>query len=247
MTESQTPLPVTETTAIATPRRAFPQLLFALNAIFAWTGVIIGTITSGFHMYDYTYTDPHVFGANTSAVGRLIDDYSYFTIWSNLLVAIVMTILAVKPEPHGVIMRVLRLDSVVMITVTGILYWALLAANSQSQGIDRIGTLFDHTLTPILTVVVWLLVGPRNWIRWWTPFAALIIPIVWAAYTLVRGNIVGVYPYPFLNVDKYGLPAVLTTIGMIAVFGLVLGYVCWGLDLLLGRKARAAASATAAA
>ena len=216
---------------------AFPRILFAINALFAYTGVVIGTITSGFSMYNYPLSDPHVFGNNSSSVGRLIDHFSYFTIWSNLVVAIVLTILAIRPEPHGVVVRVLRLDSVVMITVTGILYWALLAASADNQGLDRIGNLFDHTLTPILTVVVWLVVGPRRWIRWWTPIAALIVPIVWAAYTLIRGAVINAYPYSFLNVAKYGLASVLTTIVMIAVFGLVLGYVCWGIDRLIAGKA----------
>jgi len=216
----------------------FPRLLFALNAVCAWIGLSIGTTSSALALYDYPHTDPNLFGFNTSPIGRLIDTYSYFTIWSNLIVAIVMTILVFAPN-RGRIFKVLHLDALMMITVTGILYWMLLAATSTSIGIDRIGNLFDHTITPVITIVIWLIVGPRNWIRWWMVFAALILPIVWAAYTVIRGTMLNTWPYPFLNVAKYGMPAVLTTIGAIAVFGLLIGFIYYGIDLLLSRKARA--------
>lgn len=222
----------------------FPRILFAFNAICAWIGVGIGTIASGLGLYRYEIAE-NMLGNNTSAIGRIIDTYSYFTIWSNVIVAIVMTVLAISPANRGKIFKVLRLDSLVMITVTGILYWMLLAAGSQSQGIDRIGNVFDHTITPIVTVVVWLLVGPRNWIRWWMVPAALIIPVIWAAYTLIRGSVINAYPYPFLNVAKYGLPSVLTTIGAITVFGVILGLIFWGVDALLSGKARRSERAAA--
>jgi hypothetical protein len=220
----------------------FPRLLFALNAVCAWVGLITGTTSSLLGLYKYPQTDPNVFGFNNGPIGRLVDTYSYFTIWSVAVVAIVMTVLAIAPN-RGRIFKVLHLDALMMITVTGILYWMLLSAGSQSQGIDRIGNLFDHTLTPIVTVVVWLIVGPRNWIKWWMVFAALILPIVWAAYTIVRGTVLSSWPYPFLNANKYGLSAVLTTIVEIAIFGMLIGFIYFGIDRLLGRKARSSQKA----
>lgn len=222
-----------------------PRLLFALNAISAWVGVGVATAASSLGLYRYDVTDPNLFQPSDSAIGRLVNSYSYFTMWSNVAVAIVMTILVFAPA-RGRIFQVFRLDALLMITVTGIIYWGMLAANNKSQGIDIIGNLFNHSITPILTVLIWLVAGPRNWIRWWTPLAALILPIVWAAYTLVRGAAINQYPYPFLNVAKYGLSSVLVTIVMIAIFGLVVGYVYYGIDLLLSGKARRSAAAAAA-
>ena len=219
-----------------------PRLLFALNAIVAWVGVGISTTSSAAGLYRYEVTDPNLFQTGATAIARLVNSYSYFTMWSNLTVAIVMTILAIAPN-RGRIFHVFRLDALLMITVTGIIYWGMLAATNTSQGIDRVGNLFNHSITPVLTEVIWLVAGPRNWIRWWTPLAALILPMSWAAYTLVRGAAINQYPYPFLNVAKYGLSSVLTTILMIAIFGLVVGYVYYGIDYALSRKARKAAAA----
>ena len=224
----------------------FPRILFAFNAVVAWIGVGVSTASSGLGLYRYDVTDPNMFQPSGSSLGRLLNSYSYFTMWSNVTVAIVMTILAIAPH-RGRVFRVFRLDALLMITVTGIIYWGLLASGNNSQGIDVIGNVFNHSITPVVTVVVWLLVGPRNWIRWWTPLAALGLPIAWAAYTMVRGALISQYPYPFLNVVKYGLSSVLVTIVMIAIFGLVIGYLYYGLDLLLSGKARRSAAATGTA
>lgn len=217
----------------------FPRLLFALNAACAWVGLLLDTYSSAVGLNDYPHPDPHLLGDNSSAVGRLIDTYSYFTILSVLLVAVIMTILAIKPSGHGRVFKVLRLDTLVMITVTGIIFWALLAGTFTPLGIDVISNQFDHTITPVVTIVVFLLVGPRNWIRWWTIPAAIVLPLAWAVYTLVRGSFIQAYPYTFLDVSKWGLASVLTTTAMIMVFGIVIGLIYWGLDALLGRRARA--------
>ena len=223
-----------------------PRLLFALNAVCAWIGVGISTYSSAAGLYRYDVTNPNLFQSSDTPIGRLTNSYSYFTMWSNLTVAIVMTILVIAPN-RGRIFQVFRLDALLMITVTGVIYWGMLAATNTSQGIDRVGNLFNHSITPILTVVIWLIAGPRNWIRWWTPLAALILPITWAVYTLVRGAAINQYPYPFLDVAKYGLASVMVTIVMIAIFGLVVGYVYYGIDYALSGKARKAKAASAQA
>jgi len=235
--------PVTATPAHLAHTRVFPRLLFALNAAVAWIGVSIGLVSNVLHQFDYPET-PHLFNSNGALLSRLVDHFSYFTVLSTVVVAVAMTILAIAPN-RGRIFWVFRLDSVLMLSVTALLYWYMLAASYNPQGLDRISNLFDHTLTPIVTVVVWLLVGPRNWIRWWTVAAAMIFPVVWAAYTLIHGSLVDAYPYEFISVPKYGMPAVLTTIGFSVVFGIVLLLIYWGLDVVLSGRARASQRAVA--
>ncbi len=222
---------------------AFARILFAINAVMAWIALAMSTYIDGTDLYHYTGGTPGLFGGNTSAIGRLLDEYSYFTVVSNLLVAVILTILVFKPAGHGNIFKVLRLDTLLMITVTGIVFWVLLAPTSNPQELNRITDLLFHTLVPIFTVAVWLVVGPRDWIRWWMVFAALIVPLLWAGYTLVRGSIITAYPYDFMNVAKYGLGPVLTTVGEILVFGVIVGFIYWAIDLLLSRKARQARKA----
>ena len=50
---------------------------------------------------------------------------------------------------------------------------------------------------------------------------ALLVPVLWVAWMLLRGAVIGSYPYGFVAVGERGYPAVLATIAMILAFGLV--------------------------
>src|SRR4051812_9628024 len=57
----------------------------------------------------------------------LVNTFSYFTIQSNVLVLVTASILTVRPNIAGDGWRVLRLAALVGITVTGLVYAAVLA------------------------------------------------------------------------------------------------------------------------
>ena len=84
--------------------------------------------------------------------------------------------------------------------------------------------------------MVWLLVGPRRQFKWVDIPLALILPIVWAIFALVRGAVIHAYPYGFLNVDKHGLGTVIITVIAIAIFGVIISAIYLGLDRLLSLK-----------
>jgi hypothetical protein len=95
-----------------------------------------------------------------------------------------------------------------------------------------------------MTVGLWLIVGPRRQLSFVSIFTAGIIPMIWVAYTLIRGHFIEKYPYDFVNVVTYGLPAVLTNIAGVAALGIVLGLVFWATDRLISGRGRASDSAT---
>lgn len=117
-------------------------------------------------------------------VGRVFDWFTYFTILSNLIAAMVMTLLFIRPTRYSKLIRVLRLDSLLMIVITGIIYNLLLDRGVSHEGLDFFSYGLQHVTTPILTVLVWLIVGPRNWINFKVNALSLIIPIIWAAFAL---------------------------------------------------------------
>lgn len=214
--------------------RSWAKPLFLINALCATFGVGLSFILSALGTYPSQNTDPQLLGyAGQGFLGRIFDFFTYFTIWSNIIVAIVMWMLVANPNRDGKVFRVLRLDAVLMISVTGIIYQALLAASAHNTGLEVVTNLFEHILTPIVTVLVFLIVGPRRQLRWIDIPLALILPIGWAIFALIRGAIIHAYPYGFLNVDKYGLGAVLLTVVEIAIFGVILSAIYLGLDRLL--------------
>lgn len=57
---------------------------------------------------------------------------------------------------------------------------------------------------PLAVLADWLYEPPESTVRMRRVGYWLIYPLVYLVYTLVRGSIVGFYPYPFLNPEKAG-------------------------------------------
>jgi len=217
--------------------------MFAIAAGITWFGLGLGLILTVFNVYPPVEVQPNSLGVNPDGVaglvGRVVDSLSYFTNLSNVIVAIVFTMLARNPYRRGAVWSAVRMDSLVMISITGLIYAIVLAPDAQVEGLDIIVNSIKHYIVPVMTVLLWLLLGPRRQLTFISVFTALAIPIAWAGYTLIRGEFIAAYPYGFLNVVAYGLPAVLVNIAGVAALGVVLGLLFWGIDRVLGSRQRA--------
>ncbi|MFJ8963921.1 Pr6Pr family membrane protein [Lentzea sp. NPDC102401] len=140
--------------------------------------------------------------------------FSYFTVLSNVFAAVVALLGVFNPVSPQI-----RGAAVLYMGTTGIVYWLLL------RGIDVQTPAYAnwvlHTVVPILVVVEWLL-APEKTKRWWI---WLSFPLAYLVYTLVRGPIVGWYPYPFMDPRQNGYGEVLLTCVFVAVVFGVLAYV----------------------
>ena len=164
---------------------------------------------------------------------RLVRLFSYFTIQSNVLAAIAAGMLLWRPDRRGRVFAVLRLDALLCIAVTGIVYHAVLAGLQELTPSGALANLMLHTVVPVGTVVAWLVVGPRPRLSPAVVGWSLVYPLGWIAYTFVRGAIVDWYPYPFLDVSEIGLQSALVRTGVVAVIFLVLAFAVLGLEKIL--------------
>lgn len=217
--------------------------LFGLNALVAWAGYLVAQITNIFDLVPRTEPyDPssNMFGGSADglagAIGRVFDSHGYFTTWSNLLVAFTLTALFLNPARTGRIFDRLRNTGLLMITMTMVLYHLLLAGTSNPQSWHAVSNLLQHYVTPAVTIVVWVVAGPRGRYRFGDTFRVFIIPIIYLAYTLVHGAAALVYPYPFFNVVKYGYVSVLTLMGSVIVGGYVVALIYYGVERLRSRS-----------
>lgn len=177
-------------------------------------------------------------GEPTLAVrlGRFV---SYFTILSNVLVAAVAWPLVRDPGYDGRVWRVLRLDAVVAIAVTGVVHWFLLRPLLDLDGADWLADKLLHVVVPVLAVGAWLLLGPRRRTTWADLLPALTFPVAWLGLTLARGAVTGWYPYPFLDAGDLGYPMVLVTSVGVALLLTGLAAAAIALDPWLERRAAA--------
>jgi hypothetical protein len=149
-------------------------------------------------------------------LGRLV---SYFTIQSNLLVAISTALLARDPLRDGATWRVVRLAAVAGIFVTGAVHFFLLRPLLDLDGADWAADKLLHMVVPALAVVGWALFGPRPRIEGREIGWAIVWPVVWLIWAFVVGWLSGWYPYPFLDHrEEDGAAGVVISIVGITVF-----------------------------
>lgn len=158
---------------------------------------------------------------------RVLHFVSYFTVLSNLLVLVTTLRAARNPATDGRVWRVLRLDAVVAITVTGLVHWFLLRPLLSLQGWSYVIDKLLHVVVPLLAVLGWLLFGPRPRVSGRDVLYALLYPFAWLAYTLVIGAASGWYPYPFLDVPRLGATAVALACLGVAVLILAFSALVW--------------------
>lgn len=188
-------------------------------------------------------TEGGFFTTPATRVGNL---FTFFTILSNVLVGVTDAVLAVRPRARSLLLRVARFDAVLAITVTGVVYHVLLAATDHQRGAEAFANQLFHTVTPLLTVAGWLLFGPRGLVDRRTIALSLLYPVAWLVFTLVRGAIIGWYPYPFLQVGELGYGRVALNCAGITLLFLGLAACYAGVDRVLIRRATEHAAAPGA-
>jgi hypothetical protein len=174
---------------------------------------------------------------------RFIRMFSYFTIQSNLLVGVAAVTLAVSPARDGPVWRVLRLDGLVGISVTGVVYTTVLRSGVSLHGWAVATDAVFHYVVPLMAVLGWLAFGPRPRVDRRTAAWSLAWPVAWLGYTLLRGHASNWYPYPFIDVIVHGYAVVAMNSLLVTVVLAVMAAAFWLGDAYLpgGRPSRAAA------
>lgn len=137
----------------------------------------------------------------------------YFTVLTNLLVAVLTGLVAMRWRvPGGV-----AFAGVLAIVMVGLVYHLLLAGLTDPQALAWWADQGLHTAVPVLTLAWWLVFAPVP--RWQALTGGLIWPVAYLIYALVRGGVTGFWPYPFLDVARLGWGGVaLNSVGMVVAF-----------------------------
>ena len=168
-----------------------------------------------------------------SAAVRVLRFFSFFTVQSNILVLVAAVSLVQSPRRDGPLWRVVRLDAVLAIAVTGVVHYQVLRPIQDLGGWDAVADILLHVVSPIIAVMGWLVFGPRPRISWTDVARSAVWPVAWLAYTLLHGAISEWYPYPFIDVTEIGYGRTLINAAIVTVIFLVLATACRWLDRTL--------------
>lgn len=186
-------------------------------------------------------------GGTESVLGSTIVFFSYFTILTNVLVALALTASTLFPDSRlgrWTASEGVRAAVAMYIAVVGIVYHALLAATWNPQGALAVVNQVLHTVMPIAFVLDWLLFVPKGRLRWIDPVKWLAYPLLYGLWTTVHGLLVGWYPYWFIDVGALGWGPALVNFGVLLAFFLGLGLIVAALDRALAALGKGDSSLT---
>lgn len=132
--------------------------------------------------------------------------FSFFTVESNIAAAFVLIALEMRAGTSlERLARAIRPSVTLYMTMTGVIYAVLLAPASADVGLTAQWVdVIVHEIAPLIVFLDWILAPPDRRpvirdVRLW-----LIFPVVYVAYSLIRGPIADWYPYPFLDPNLDG-------------------------------------------
>ncbi|MFI0465950.1 Pr6Pr family membrane protein [Saccharopolyspora sp. 5N102] len=171
----------------------------------------------------------------------------YFTIQSNVVVAVVFAWAAVATAcGAGHPPKWLKGGTTLYIAITGLVYNLVLAGQpfqmtAALSGTWELGNQLVHLVTPIAAAVDWLLFDEHRRFRWANALHWLAYPFGYLAFALIRGALLDRYPYPFLDVNALGYDGMALNVVIYGGAFWLLGLAMVAVDRALPRNAPAVA------
>lgn len=183
-----------------------------IGCLFAWAGI-------GIQLYDMLQAQ------QLSFFNSLIKFFSYFTILTNLLVAVYFSsIVFATSSVCSVFFR--KYSSTTAITVyilvVGIIYNISLRQIWVFTGWAKLANELLHTVTPLYFLCYWFFITKKEKLSFRVIIYWMLYPLFYLVYTLIRGTIVHNYPYPFVDVNSLGYPGVILNCLIVAALFFIL-------------------------
>ena len=196
--------------------------------ISAAVGALLGWFALALQLYLVLVQSP---AGALAMVAAVITYFSFFTILTNILVALVFTATVLSsgtggpPAGWGQFFRrpSVQAGAAAYIAIVGIVYRLLLRQLWNPQGMQWVADVILHDVIPVGYVLYWLLFAPRTGLRWKDAVGWLAYPGFYLVYVLARGAVSGLYPYPFMDVKVLGYGGVLAHTAVLLLVFLGMG------------------------
>ena len=184
-----------------------------------WRGIalkstaLLGWVTLGIQLYQ-----------NCQAAGSLLGGldifFSYLTVLSNILAALVLSYAAtsgdsaarrffLRPSVQG--------GAVASVVLVALVYNLLLRDPWSSEEFQWVPDELMHDVMPVLFLLYWWFCVSKGHLQWRDVLPWLIYLLAYCAYLLLRGYLIGAYPYDFIDVGKLGYPQMFINAGRVVL------------------------------
>ena len=188
----------------------------AALAIIAWAGILL----------QFWLSIGMALANGKTATDGAVVFLGYFTVLTNVFVALTATLPLIagssglgrwfgKPTMLGC--------ATTSIALVGIAYHVLLRSVWAPHGLQLLADVVLHYVVPISALAYWIAYPPAARLRFLAPLVWCGYPIGYILYAFIRGEMLGSYPYHFIDVASLGYrQAVLNGFGLLIAF-VVLG------------------------
>jgi hypothetical protein len=202
--------------------------------------VLIAVLALGGLAMQFEFAIVNPAAQDASVAERIVRYFSFFTVVSNGIIAIITAAIAIAPTSQ--FSRRIQNGSVltaaaVYISIVAVVYSLFLRSVVNAQGLHAISDHIVHDIVPPLFVLYWLIYAEKNDVQWLDPVKWLIVPILYIAYSLLHGAFDNWYPYWFADVTKLGYPTALKNSGFVLIAFLIFGFVFAAIAKLISRTA----------
>jgi hypothetical protein len=190
----------------------FGRALLGVVALLAWCGVLLQLWLSA----------QLARASGGSALSGMMQALCYFTLLTNLLVALVSNAQLCSVswlQQH----RGLLAAAAVYILVVGIIYTLLLRDTWAPTGPQKLADVLLHDAVPLGYVLWWLAYAPKVALRWKAALWWLGYPAVYLGFSLLLGALSGRYLYPFADLSRLAASVVARNAALLLALFYLLG------------------------
>lgn len=167
-----------------------PRILSLIFALIGWFSII----TQYYLMVE---------NSQTPLAETTIRFFSYFTILTNIIVAVYFTCRAFNRFPK-IKKSGIPTAITIYILIVCLVYQLILRSAWTPTGLQKLVDELLHSIIPILVLIYWYLYENKKDLSYQQiPYWA-IYPLIYLLYILIRGYFSDFYPYPFVNVLDLG-------------------------------------------
>lgn len=146
----------------------------------------------------------------------------YYTVLSSLFVALTATmpLLASSSRPGRWFGKPMVLGCATTAILTVVIGYHLLLRNVWApQGLQLFADVVLHYVVPICALAYWIAYPPRAKLGFQAPLVWCLYPVGYVIYVLLRGEVLGSYPYYFIDVTSLGYrQALVNALGLLVFF-----------------------------
>lgn len=206
-------------------------VLLTIIAVLVWYGLVL-------QLYLIMQTARE---KELSMVAEVVRYLSYFTILTNLMVAICVTVILLSPRSrtgHFFSKPAVQSGIALYILVVGITYSVALRQIWNPVGLQLVADRVLHDVIPVLYILYWAFFVPKNSLKWSDPLWWLVYPFVYLVYVMIRGAFINQYPYYFLDPESGDWPGVWISIVVLFAAFAGLGFLMVGISRLFYQQQR---------